>query len=117
MKARAEHQHESWHIREAPDGTYYCAACGKTVPAPKRSSTITERLVAQEAALSALITAMHAEQVNPTAAMRTAILRVGDARKLIVQAQKFVQSEEAAPGMTLIERPVIMGSDGEDHYL
>jgi hypothetical protein len=25
------HQHEAWQVREAPDGSTYCAACGETV--------------------------------------------------------------------------------------
>lgn len=30
-KAVASHEHEEWMIREAPDGSFYCAACGATV--------------------------------------------------------------------------------------
>lgn len=31
---RQAHQHEAWQIREAPDGSRYCAACGGRVLQP-----------------------------------------------------------------------------------
>lgn len=30
--AYGQHMHEDWQLREAPDGTTYCAACGEDVP-------------------------------------------------------------------------------------
>jgi hypothetical protein len=30
-RRRRIHEHENWQVREAPDGSWYCAACGETV--------------------------------------------------------------------------------------
>ena len=39
QQLRHPHQHDAWQIREAPDGSSYCAACGQTTsPTPQDKS-------------------------------------------------------------------------------